>query len=331
MTNPNSTSEPYNPDLAAVYQPRTARSDETTSSGSDRSGYARTTMRNGQTEYVVNRPQQGSSSYASTAANAAQKVPYETAIDPVTRCRVMPGEVKDDTILHFPGQGEVTARDARMLGWFTDARSAPPQPSNASTDNPRFFDESQQPPKEEVHPDLEVHLLSDLAIDKEYSALVDSTGGVEQAAAIQQVVENGEIDPRTLGTLASQLGVEPEQLSSRVAPVLEALKQQALDVMSEGGLDGNDVVAWAQRNRPDKFQQAQHKQGTMRNTSGYAELRTEYLASLADHNPSAALAADLGNGITQYQNAKGRIMVRIPGMSEMLWETAIKYFGVRKS
>lgn len=329
MTNSKPSSELFSvTDPVAMYQPRNPSSGDTTSSGSDRSGYARTTVRNGQTEYEVSKPQQGSSSYASTAANAAQKVPYETAIDPVTRCRVMPGEVKDDTILHFPGQGEVTARDARMLGWFTDATSAPPQPPNAATQ--RFFDESQQAPKQDVHPDLQVDLLADEALDRDYSALVDTTGGVEQSAAIQQVVENGEVDPRTLATLADQLRCEPEQLQGRITPIMEAFKAQALEVMSEGGVNGNAVVAWAQQHKPDAFNRAMQQQGTMRQTGGYAALRTEYLESLGEHSPSVALNADLGSGITQYQDAKGRVMVRIPGMSEMLWETAIKSFGVRK-
>jgi hypothetical protein len=74
MTNPKPVSELFSvTDPVAMYQPRSPSSGDTTSSGSDRSGYARTTLRDGQTEYEVNRPQQGSSAYASTAANAAQK------------------------------------------------------------------------------------------------------------------------------------------------------------------------------------------------------------------------------------------------------------------
>jgi hypothetical protein len=245
-----------------------------------------------------------------------RNVPYDRAIDPVTRCRVMPEEVKDDTILHFAGRGEVTARDARMMGWLAPSSATPqPQPANAATS--RFFDESQQAQRQDV--------------DRDYSALVDTTGGVEQQQAIQEVVENGEIDPRTLGTLATQLRVQPEQLQGRIAPIMEAFKQQALDVMSEGGLDGNAVVAWAQQHKPDKFQQAMRQQGTMRQTSGYAELRTEYVASLAEHSPSVALNADLGSGISQYQDSKGRVIVRLADGNEMEWRTAITAFGVRKS
>jgi hypothetical protein len=176
-----------------------------------------------------------------------------------------------------------------------------------------------------------VDLFADRAVHEDYSALVESTGGVEQMEAIKQVVETGDINERTLGTLASQLQREPQQLHARIAPIMRAFEQQAHTVIAEGGLDSNDVVAWAQQHRPDKLRQAMHRQATMRQTSGYSDLRAGHLEGLADHNPQAALAADLGNGITQYQDAKGRIMVRIPGMSEMLWKTAIRSFGVRKS
>jgi hypothetical protein len=75
------------------------------------------------------------------------------------------------------------------------------------------------------------------------------------------------------------------------------------------------------------LRRAMNKQATMRQISGYAELRQSYFENLAQHNPSAALNAELGNGITQRQDSKGRVIVNIPGYGEMEWKTAIKAFG----
>jgi hypothetical protein len=100
--------------------------------------------------------------------------------------------------------------------------------------------------------------------------------------------------------------------------------------MSEGGVDSNDVIAWAQQNRADKLNLAMNRQATQRQTAGYAALRQDYLESLAEHNPSAALGADLGSGISQRQDAKGRVIVRLATGEEMEWRTALQAFGVRK-
>jgi hypothetical protein len=333
MTNPNLTTDFSIPDPGAGWQPRTPFSDNTTATGSDPSGYARATMRSGEVfRTETGKALSGSTREVNEAQNQSARVPFEYATDPVTGCRVSPYELQEDTKVHFAGGQSMSIAQARAAGFLPPDWSRPGSgqlpPTNGAPNRP--FDEGQEQPKEEVHPDLQVHLLANEAIDRDYSALVDSTGGVEQQQAIQQVVENGAIDPRTIGTLASQLRVEPEQLQGRVAPILEAFKQQALEVMGEGGLDANAVVAWAQQNKPDQFERAMHQQGTMRRTSGYAELRTEYLASLAEHSPSVALNAELGSGVTQYQDSKGRIIVRLADGNEMEWRTAITQLGVRK-
>jgi hypothetical protein len=291
------------------------------STASDPAGYARAVVRDGKVFTETGKASIGSTREANEAQNQAASVPYQYAVDSITRCRIGPSELKDDSILSFGEMGEVTVAQARAMGWLTPTNGTPNRP----------FDESQQPQQEEVHEDLKVDLLANEAVDRDYSNLVDTTAGIEQHEAISQIVESGEISERTIAALASQLSVEPQQLQARIAPIMKGFEDQARTVMGEGGSDSNDVVAYAQQNCPDKLRAAMNKQATMRQTSVYAEIRQDYLESLGEHNASAALNAELGSGITQYQDAKGRVMVRIPGMSEMLWKTAIKSFGVLKS
>jgi hypothetical protein len=315
MTNPNLTSELSIPDPAAAWRPKPPSQSMKENTASDPSGYQRAIVQDGVTRIESGGVQRSSVSEIAASATAAAGVPWLRAEDPRYRCSQSPHEVTEDSILTFPDGSQCTLRQAKQAN-IIRADNSP-------------FEQGQEQPNEEVHPDLQMDLLADEALDRDYSSLVDTTGGIEQMAAIQQIVENGEIDTSTLGALASQLRVEPGQLEARISPIMQAFEQQARAVMSEGGFDSNDVVAFAQRNHPDKLQQAMSRQATMRQTGGYAELRSMYIEGLAEHNPHAALAADLGNGITQYQDAKGRVMVRIPGMSEMLWKTAIKSFGPR--
>jgi len=266
-----------------------------------------------------------SSGSAVADQNAAAGVPYDYALDPKTRCQIAPGDLKEDSILFFHGKGEVTLASARALGWYSPATSAQPQPANGARNEP--FNEGQEQSKEATDPALQFDLLADEAVDREYSALVDTTYGMEQTQAIAQIVENGEMDQRTLGNLASQLRCEPDQLAARVAPIMSAFKEQALAVMSEGGLDGNAVVAWAQQNKPEALKQAMNRQATMRQAGGYADLRREYVETLAEHSPQLALSANLGPGITSRLDPKHGVLVNIPGIGEMKWASAIRAFG----
>lgn len=48
-----------------------------------------------------------------------------------------------------------------------------------------------------------------------------------------------------------------------------------------------------------------------------------------EHNPQAALAADLGEGNTSYLD-KGRVIVRLANGHTMEWKHAIRGFGPKK-
>lgn len=308
---------------SAGWEPKNSSNDFSTTIGNDQSGYARTTIQNGQASIESGKALRTSTADIAAAQIAQERAPYEYALDARTRCRIGPHDLKDDSIISLHGS-EMTVAQARANGWL-NTPSAPPNATNAPPNRP--FEEAPEGPIERTNPDLHVDLLANEAIDRDYSNLVDTTGGVEQMAAIQQVVETGAIDARTLGTLATQLSCEPGQLQERIAPIMQAFEDQARAAMSEGGLDSNDVIAWAQQNRADKLNLAMNRQATQRQTAGYAALRQDYLESLAEHNPSAALSADLGPGISQRQDAKGRVIVRLATGEEMEWRTALQAFG----
>jgi hypothetical protein len=120
--------------------------------------------------------------------------------------------------------------------------------------------------------------------------------------------------------------MEPGQLQGHLTPIMQAAEAQARAALSAGSLDADAVIEYAQQHRPDMLRNAMHKHATMRQTSGYAEIRKSYLASLGELNPEAALAADLGPGVSQYLD-KGRVVVRLPDGSTALWRQTIEAFG----
>ena len=334
MTHPNLTSELRISDPGEVWQSRPGSNSMHNATASDPSGFARTVMQDGQvTRMETGKAQQTSSHAVANEATAAAGVPWLSAEDPVYRCRQSPYEVTEASILTFPGGGQCTLPQAKAAGLILPGWRLPgtypdqvlaQRSSRGEEGNITPMEVPQ--PKPEVHPDLKVDLLTDETADRDYSALVDGTSGADQLTAIQQIVDSGAMDERTLGNLASQLRCEPGQLKARMAPIMAAFEGQARSVLAEGGLDSDDVLAYAQKNCPDKLRQAMYRQGTLRQTSGYAEIRQSYLEGLADHNPGAALGADLGPGFSTYMH-NGKVAVRAPDGSTMLWRSAISAFG----
>ena len=147
-------------------------------------------------------------------------------------------------------------------------------------------------------------------------------------SAVKELVENGEISEGTLNALATQLACEPK-LQEGFAPVLAKFERQGRAIFSQGGLDADEVIAYAQQHQRDALNFAMRDHATKRSTAGYAAIRTAFLASLGETNPQRALQADLGPGVTSYQDTKGRVMVCIDGVGEMAWRHAIEAFGTR--
>lgn len=109
------------------------------------------------------------------AQNKAAATPYEYAEDPNTRCRLGPGQLKEDSIVHFTGLGSVTVAQARDMGWMP-ARSQ----TYEQADQPRPFDRSAaNSPPQDVPEELKGEILPDPKAEQTLSDLVTNTGGFE--------------------------------------------------------------------------------------------------------------------------------------------------------
>lgn len=324
--------------LAGAFAPRAATSVMQASARDYTNSYVSASMRNGQVvDTSVGNVSQSSIEGLTSKANVAANVPWSRAISPQGN-HVSPHDVKDDTVLFFPNFGEVTLAQARNLpgllppGWrpngsYSDQMSDQRQERVSQGANHPFDVPPAEIPQADVHPDLDTQPLSDPAAEQSLNDLVTNIAGMETYEGIRQIVENGEIDEQTLTRAASQLRIEPGQLQERLGPIMKGMEDQARAVMSEGGVNADDVIAFAQTHRRDALNIAMNKQAKGRNTNAYAAIRADYLASLGDMYPERALDADLGNGLKASKNHQGKIIVNVPGYGEMSWRSAIQTFA----
>ena len=223
--------------------------------------------------------------------------------------------MRDATIITLPGLGEMTLRQALDAGFLSSG-------SNSQQGKKAEEQRSEQP-----HPDLDVQAFTDQRVEEQFTAMIETTSPGAQLQAVDQIISKGEIDQRTLGNLASQLGIEPDKALEQLEPIMVHFKAQGLAVMGKGGIDADAVVSYAQEMRPAELNAAMRRHATLRSTSGYAELREQYLSDLGEYDPETALAANLGEGWSSFRNDKGKVLVRTPSGATMSWASAM---GLRR-
>jgi hypothetical protein len=252
------------------------------------------------------------------AATREANAPYSYALDPRTKTRQTPNQITEDSIVSINGT-ELTVRDARAIGWM-------PATANPMNDPPSQEEVTTEDRNEEEHPDLKMEPFADASADETLTEIINGTAGMEQLAAVTEIVASGEVSERTLNALATQFGVEPAQLQERFAPVMAQFEQQGRAAVEKAipGVDSETVFAWAREHAPKALQSAMSLHATRRQTGAYEGLAQVYLEQLADTDPETALASNLGPGWSSRQDDNGRVIVTAPQGQTMLWSAAMK-------
>ena len=226
----------------------------------------------------------GSHADAAAEANRAANVPWDFALDPRTKDRQMPHQVTPNSIISINGS-ELTVQQAVALGWIEARKGNNENPKNALPEAP-------EPAVERApeHEDLrtEAFAVADRGADITLTEIIGGTVALDQIRAVNEIVESGDVSTKTLNALATQMQVEPSALQSKFEPVMRAMENQARAVLSEGGIEADDVIAYSQQHRPTELQAAMQEQGMNRRTSGYAALRSAYIQDLGEHDPDFA-------------------------------------------
>lgn len=272
------------------------------------------------TSESVSRVLQSSVHEAADEANRAANVDYEYALDPRTQTRLQPSQLTDDAIVSINGT-TLSVAQARAIGWLPAASGAT---QNPKADPPlREEDQTEDRPEEA---ELVTQAFADPAADEAFTEIVNATSGMEQMAAITDIVSTGEVSERVLNALASQAGVEPSELQSRFQPIMAQFEQQGREAVERSvpGLDSEAVFTWSREHAPKALQSAMTLHATHRQTGAYEGLTQCYLEQLADTDPDTALASKLPEGWSSRKDEQGRVMVTSPQQVEMSWRSAMQ-------
>ncbi|UHC16313.1 hypothetical protein LRS73_28330 [Methylobacterium currus] len=226
------------------------------------------------------------------------------------------GDIKGDDLIRVQGY-EMQVSTAEQLGMIS--RDA----SGRYVEVDGGVEAASREPEQATVEAPEVAFASPHA-EQNLTELVSATTAGNQIAAMQELINGGEVSTQTLNRAASEAGREPSQMAESLELVKAAFKAQAdASVAAQGVEDADALWAWARANRPNDLKQAMNNHGSMRDPRGYAGIAQEYVASVADRDPSSVLNAEFGGGISARMAGK-EVVLSIPGRGEMSYRSALK-------
>jgi hypothetical protein len=177
------------------------------------------------------------------------------------------------------------------------------------------------PSYDERHPAHNVPL--DRASASFLATMTDRVPGTDLASAANDLVINGKVDGFMVQRMASQLGVEPDDLSARIEAFSQGVKNQATRCFQQCGVqDVEELLTWAKAAKPDLLREATKRQ-IAGDLAGITRLATLYFENLADINPKKVLEAKFGSGI-EARLVNRKVVLSVPGMGEVEYRSAIR-------
>lgn len=159
------------------------------------------------------------------------------------------------------------------------------------------------------------------------SALCQITMPGAQAAALNSVIETGEVDHRAMQRLAQQSGLDPQQMGQKVQEVYDGFHAAITGRME--GLGVHDLELFDEfiqnDNRTRREMQDAVRNLMMNNDpSGLDRLAASYTESLDQIDPEAVAEALDAAGLS-YTQVKGKpIMLDCPGVGKVPYRDAVK-------
>lgn len=145
-----------------------------------------------------------------------------------------------------------------------------------------------------------------------------------QGRAIRDIIQSGDIEESTLIRAASELGMDLGEFTGQVAPLVDAMRTKAGEILTASGIpDLDHFVEWASTQQSRQYKDACLSFGMRRDASGLKGLAQSYISDLHRINPGAILDAEFGGGITARQ-VNGRVVLSIPGRGEVDYAVAVR-------
>jgi hypothetical protein len=151
------------------------------------------------------------------------------------------------------------------------------------------------------------------------------------AGVINQAVNNGGIDRSTLHSVASEMGLTPEDAGEYIEHLTYSLSKQRETVLGRSGVGAeylDQFIEWSQQSVPDLVNDAHRRHLTMGDPSGWNKIAALYHENLGEIDPERILTADFGPGIKIVQH-RGRVVLDIQGKGEMTYRDAVRNGVIR--
>jgi hypothetical protein len=151
------------------------------------------------------------------------------------------------------------------------------------------------------------------------------------ASAFKDVLNTGEINPTTINALASAMGITPEKAKGQLTELGGAMVTQRTKALGKMGIVGGEMetfLDWVDQQRPDLRYEAEAKQLTKGDLSGYQKLADAYWENLGEIDPDRVLTAEYGSGI-KARKSGNTVVLQIPGRGEVSYRTAVRQGIVR--
>ena len=147
--------------------------------------------------------------------------------------------------------------------------------------------------------------------------------------AVDSILMNGEVLPGTLERMASQAGVEPEEMAEQVYAVHEGFYNSAMDILAEGGIDEDAFEAFysSDPQTASKMTESARALIMTNDTAGLRDLASSFYERADKFMPNETRAALTQAGFEYQESADGlKVMV---GGTQVSFNVAVKQGIVR--
>lgn len=158
--------------------------------------------------------------------------------------------------------------------------------------------------------------LEDKGAENLVETIARDVSPMSAIGVINGLVEDGEVNPSLMGSVASELGVYPARSPGYVQRIVNGFQAQAdadavVERLTGGLVEAADLYAWARQNDGDGLKEAMRTQITQRSTSGFKALATNYMKGLDKHQPQIVMDAAHKAGLSPRWDASAKVVVPI--------------------
>lgn len=174
--------------------------------------------------------------------------------------------------------------------------------------------------------DAETFRISDSG-EEAMTALVGTLPQSTQMAAINAMVETGNISPEMIDRMAQKAGADPAALASQIEAVHEGFYDATLDRLGTLGVHDDELFGefiQGDSRMVRQMQQAVRDMVMNNDPTGFDSLAQKFTAELDLIDPESVTAALKGAGIQHRKSGSGEILLTMQGHPEVSYREAVK-------